>query len=56
VQSVFDLYYNPLLSVIGDEIVGLADIDLYGGLGDDAGTGPYYFNGPSGPAVPLASS
>jgi hypothetical protein len=45
-QSVFDLYYNPGLSVIGDEIVGLADIDLYGGLGDNAGTGPYFFNGP----------
>ena len=48
-QSVFDLYYNPALSVIGDEIVGLADIDLYGGLGDDINSGPYYFNGP----VPL---
>ena len=45
-QSVFDLYYNPGLSVIGDEIVGLADIDLYGGLGDNAGTGSYFFNGP----------
>jgi hypothetical protein len=53
-QSVFDLYYNPALSVIGDEIVGLADIDLYGGLGDNApvapGTTPvpYFFNGPPG--------
>jgi hypothetical protein len=53
-QSVFDLYYNPVLSVIGDEIVGLADIDLYGGLGDNApvapGTTPvpYFFNGPPG--------
>jgi hypothetical protein len=46
IQSVFDLYYNPLLSVIGDEIVGLADIDLYGGLNDDASTGSYFFNGP----------
>ncbi|HWZ82895.1 MAG TPA: carboxypeptidase-like regulatory domain-containing protein [Terriglobales bacterium] len=46
IQSVFDLYYNPGLSVIGDEIVGLADIDLYGGLGDNAGTGPYFFKGP----------
>ena len=26
-QAVFDLYYNPALSVIGDEIVGLADVD-----------------------------
>jgi len=53
VQSVFDLYYNPALSVIGDEIVGLADIDLYGGLGDNTtacgGTTPqYFFNGPPG--------
>jgi hypothetical protein len=53
-QSVFDLYYNPALSVIGDEIVGLADIDLYGGLGDNTtpcgSTTPrqYFFNGPKG--------
>jgi hypothetical protein len=47
-QSVFDLYYNPALSVIGDEIVGLADIDAYGGLGDNIGTGSYFFNGPPG--------
>jgi hypothetical protein len=46
-QSVFDLYYNPALSVIGDEIVGLADIDSYGGLGDNSGSGvPYFFSGP----------
>jgi len=47
-QSVFDLYYNPALSVIGDEIVGIADIDAYGGLGDDIGSGSYFFNGPAG--------
>jgi hypothetical protein len=47
-QTVFDLYYNPALSVIGDEIVGLADIDSYGGLGDNSGSGvPYFFNGPN---------
>jgi len=46
IESVFDLYYNPLLSVIGDEIVGLADIDIYGGLNDNANTGSYFFNGP----------
>ena len=45
-QSVFDLYYNPGLSVIGDEIVGLADIDLYGGLGDNIGSGSYFFGPP----------
>jgi hypothetical protein len=54
-QSVFDLYYNPALSVIGDEIVGLADIDAYGGLGDNTtpcgstSAVPYFFNGPPGP-------
>jgi hypothetical protein len=48
-QAVFDLYYNPALSVIGDEIVGLADVDAYGGLGDNGGTlNSYYFNGPTG--------
>ena len=45
-QSVFDLYYNPALSVVGDEIVGLADIDLYGGLGDNSGSGSYFFGKP----------
>jgi hypothetical protein len=46
-RAVFDLYYNPALSVIGDEIVGLADIDAYGGLGDNSGSlTPYFFNGP----------
>ena len=47
-QSVFDLYYNPALSVVGDEIVGLADIDAYGGLSDNIGSGSYFFNGPPG--------
>ncbi len=47
-QSVFDLFYNPALSVIGDEIVGIADIDAYGGLGDNIGSGSYFFNGPKG--------
>src|SRR5260370_8194461 len=42
------MYYNPCLSVIGDEIVGIADIDLYGGLGDNIGSGSYYFNVPPG--------
>src|SRR4029077_17774223 len=46
-RAVFDLYYNPALSVIGDEIVGLADIDAYGGLGDNSGSlPPYFFKGP----------
>lgn len=48
IQEVFNMYYNPGLSVIGDEIVGLADIDSYGGIGDNIGSGSYYFNGPKG--------
>jgi len=48
IQEVFNLFYNPGLSVIGDEIVGIADLDLYGGLGDNIGSGSYYFNGPPG--------
>jgi hypothetical protein len=44
-QSIFDLYYNPANSVIGDEIVGLAYIDAYGGLGDNTGA-IHFFNGP----------
>ena len=48
IQEVFNLYYNPALSVIGDEIVGLADIDLFGGLGDNSGSGMPYFFGPPG--------
>jgi hypothetical protein len=47
-RAVFDNFYNPALSVIGDEIVGIADVDLYGGIGDNIGSGSYFFNGPPG--------
>jgi carboxypeptidase family protein len=47
-QAVYDLYYNPSLSYVGNEIVGLADIDLYGGLGANNGK-TLFFNGPAGP-------
>ena len=43
IQEVFNLHYNPGLSVVGDEIVGIADVDVYGGLGDND-QGHYYFN------------
>jgi Carboxypeptidase regulatory-like domain len=42
VQSVYDLYYDPFLSYLGNEVVGIGDIDLYGGLGDNSGN-KYYF-------------
>jgi hypothetical protein len=35
IQSVYDLYYDPFLSYVGNEVVGIGDIDLYGGLGDN---------------------
>jgi Carboxypeptidase regulatory-like domain/TonB dependent receptor len=53
-RAVFDLYYNPANSVIGDEIVGLFDVDAAGGLGDNITPAPgtlpvpYFFNGPTG--------
>ncbi len=48
IQAVYDLYYNPSYSYVGNEIVGLADVDLYGGLGtNNAQT--LFFNGPAGP-------
>jgi hypothetical protein len=37
IQAVYDLYYDPLLSYVGNEVVGIGDIDLYGGLGDNLG-------------------
>jgi Carboxypeptidase regulatory-like domain len=47
IQSVYDLYYDPFLSYVGNEVVGLGDIDIYGGLGDNSGNGNvYYFKSP----------
>jgi len=52
IQAVYDLYYNPGCAYVGNEIVGLADIDLYGYLGDNGShppfTHPLFFNGPPG--------
>ncbi len=56
IQAVYDLYYNGACSYVGNEIVGLADIDLYGLLGDNGshppigfpGANPLWFNGPDG--------
>jgi hypothetical protein len=51
IQAVYDVYYNPNCAYVGNEIVGLADIDLYGDLqetGGPSGTFPIFFNGPPG--------
>jgi len=42
IQAVYDNYYDPFLSYVGNEVVGIGDIDLYGGINDDAGNF-YYF-------------
>ncbi len=53
VQAVYDLYYNPSVSYVGNEVVGLGDIDIYYGLGDNATTPyTYFFNNPNGAPGP----
>jgi len=47
IQAVYDVYYNPACAYVGNEIVGLADIDLYGYFGDNQ-NGTLHFNGPAG--------
>ncbi len=48
---VFDLYYNPALSYVGNEVVGLAYVDLYPGfgLGDTSGQAYTFCSGPCSP-------
>jgi hypothetical protein len=52
IQAVYDVYYNPNCAYVGNEIVGLADIDLYGYFGDNGShppyTNPLFFNGVAG--------
>jgi hypothetical protein len=52
IQAVYDAYYNPGCAYVGNEIVGIADIDLFGYLGDNGThtpyTNPLFFNGPPG--------
>lgn len=49
---IFDLYYDPALSYVGNEVVGLAYVDLYSGvdfgLGDSNGLGYAFCSGPCG--------
>jgi hypothetical protein len=44
IQSVFDLYYDPSLSYVGNEVVGIGNIDLYGGLGDNGGSPAFTYS------------
>ena len=50
--TVYDLYYDPALSYVGNEVVGLAYVDLYSailfGLGDSNGQGYAFCPGPCG--------
>ena len=50
IQAVYDVYYNPNCAYVGNEIVGLADIDLYGDLQETGpgGTSSIFFSGPPG--------
>lgn len=51
--AVYDAYYDPALSYVGNEVVGLAYTDLYSGeffgLGDNTGQGYAFCSGPCGP-------
>jgi hypothetical protein len=51
IQAVYDLYYDPFLSYLGNEVVGLGYTDIYYGLADTTGTS-YGFKGPG--CVPSA--
>jgi hypothetical protein len=43
-QAIYDLYYNPAISYVGNEVVGIAYIDIYDSLGDNSGSfSPYTF-------------
>lgn len=56
IQAVYDNYYNPGCAYVGNEIVGLYDIDQFGLLGDNGShpptfypnASPLFFNGPLG--------
>jgi len=45
IQAIYDLYYDPFLSYAGNEVVGIGNIDLYGGLEDNAGN--FYYPCPT---------
>ena len=52
IQAIYDLYYDPFLSYAGNEVVGIGNVDLYGGLEDNAGN--YYYPCPTPGCTTLA--
>ena len=46
IQAVYDLFYDPGLNYLGNEVVGIGNLDLYGGLSDDLNTpgNPYSYS------------
>jgi hypothetical protein len=46
IQAIYDLYYDPFLSYLGNEVVGLGYTDIYFGLADTSGNS-YGFKGPA---------
>ncbi len=47
IQAIYDLYYDPFLSYLGNEVVGLGYTDIYYGLTDDSYANYYGFKGPA---------
>lgn len=47
VSAIYDLYYDPFLSYLGNEVVGLGYTDIYYGLTDNTYANYYGFNGPA---------
>ena len=46
IQAIYDLYYDPFLSYLGNEVVGLGYTDIYFGL-SDTNNNSYGFKGPA---------
>ena len=51
VASLYDLYYKSGDSYLGNEVVGLGNLDIYYGLGDNNGN-TLFFNNPGGVPLP----
>ena len=52
IQAIYDLYYDPFLSYAGNEVVGIGNVDLYGGLNDDVGNTYSFCPTPGCPTFP----